>query len=52
MSAANNWWESAKLAANAAAAKTRVAAASAKLRAEVALVDREINGRKKQFGDV
>ena len=50
MSAANNWWASAKLAANAAAAKTRVAAATAKLRAEVALVDREINGRKKQFG--
>ena len=47
---ANNWWASAKLAANAAAAKTRVAAATAKLRAEVALVDREINGRKKQFG--
>ena len=46
----DNWWQSAKLAANAAAAKTRVAAATAKLRAEVALVDREINGRKKQFG--
>eukprot|EP00563_Minutocellus_polymorphus_P008266 CAMPEP_0181021056 /NCGR_PEP_ID=MMETSP1070-20121207/779_1 /TAXON_ID=265543 /ORGANISM="Minutocellus polymorphus, Strain NH13" /LENGTH=220 /DNA_ID=CAMNT_0023097909 /DNA_START=89 /DNA_END=751 /DNA_ORIENTATION=+ len=46
----NNWWASAKLAANAAAAKTRVAAGTAKLRAEVALIDREINGRKKQFG--
>ena len=48
--AANTWWASAKLAANAAAAKTRVAAGTAKLRAEVALIDREINGRKKQFG--
>ena len=48
--AANNWWASAKLAANAAAAKTRVVAGTAKLRAEVALIDREINGRKKQFG--
>ena len=48
--AGNNWWASAKLAANAAAAKTRVAAGTAKLRAEMALIDREINGRKKQFG--
>ena len=48
--AANNWWVSAKLIAEAAAAKTRVAAGTAKLRAEVALIDREINGRKNSLG--
>lgn len=43
-------WISVKLAANAAAAKTKVAASKAKLQADIALIDRETNARKRQFG--
>lgn len=44
------FWTSVKLAAEGAAQRTRSAAAKTKLRADVALIDREINNRKRQFG--
>mmetsp|Transcript_32936 Transcript_32936/g.72245 ORF Transcript_32936/g.72245 Transcript_32936/m.72245 type:complete len:251 (+) Transcript_32936:315-1067(+) len=44
------FWTSVKLAANGAAQRTKSAAAKTKLRADVALIDREINNRKREFG--